>query len=122
VIEIWDALESSTSQPIKTWARISKSLRNRFYPHGYVQSLWIKWYQLRQLPSQRVQGYIEFLCKMCLLLHVLDSEEVLILKFVAGLLIEFLQEVDMFENPTLDKTFQISLAIERKFPPRGRHR
>ena len=46
VIEIGDAPESSTSQPIKTWARIFEALRNRFYPPGYVQSLWIKWHQL----------------------------------------------------------------------------
>jgi hypothetical protein len=105
VIEIRDAPESSTSQPIKTWARLFKALINRFYPPGYVKSLWIKWYQLPQLPSQRVQGYIDFFCKMHLLLHVPDSEEVLILKFVVGLLIQFCQEVELFENPTLDKTF-----------------
>jgi hypothetical protein len=57
---------------------------------------------------------------MCLLLHVLDPKEVLILKFVVGLLIQFHGEVEVFENPTLDKTFQRSLAIERKVTPRGR--
>jgi hypothetical protein len=40
---------------------------------------------------------------MHLLLHVPDPEEVLILKFVAGLLIQFRREVELFENPTLDK-------------------
>jgi hypothetical protein len=57
---------------------------------------------------------------MCLLLHVPDLEEVLILKFVVGLLIQFCREVELFENPALDKTFQRSLAIERKVTPRGR--
>jgi hypothetical protein len=37
---------------------------------------------------------------------------------VAGLLIQFCQ-VELFENPTLDKTFQRSLVIERKVTPRG---
>jgi hypothetical protein len=72
---------------------LSEALKNRFYPPGYVQSLWIKWHQLRQLPSQGVQGYIDFFCNMHLLLHVPDPEEVLILKFVASLLIQFHQEV-----------------------------
>jgi hypothetical protein len=56
---------------------------------------------------------------MCLLLHVPDLEEVLILKFVVGLLIQFHREVELFENATLDKTFQRSLAIERRVSPRG---
>ena len=56
---------------------------------------------------------------MCLLRQVPDLEEVLILKFVIGLLIQFRQEVELFENATLDKTFQRSLAIERKVAPRG---
>ena len=56
---------------------------------------------------------------MHLLLHVPDPEEVLILKFVASLLMQFHREVDLFENPTLYKTFQRSLAIERKLTPRG---
>ena len=58
---------------------------------------------IRQIPSQGVQGYIELFCKMCLLLHVPDLKEVLILKFVVGLLIQFRREVELFENPTLDK-------------------
>jgi hypothetical protein len=37
------------------------------------------------------------------LLHDPNLEEVLILKFVVGLLIQFHQEVELFENPTLDK-------------------
>jgi hypothetical protein len=66
-----------------------------------------------------VKGYIEFFCKMHLLLHVPDLEEVLILKFVVGLLIQFHREVELLEKTTLDKTFQRSLAIERKVTPRG---
>jgi hypothetical protein len=105
LIEIGDDPESSTSQPIKTWARLSKALRNRFYPPRYVQSLWIKWHQLQQLPSQGVKGYIDFFCKMRLSFHVPDPEDVIIIKFVVGLLIQFHREVKLFENPTLDKMF-----------------
>ena len=42
---------------------------------------------------------------MRLLLHVPYPKEALILKFVVGLLIQFRLEVELFENPTLDKTF-----------------
>jgi hypothetical protein len=42
---------------------------------------------------------------MRLLIHIPDPKEVLVLNFVIGLLIQFHQEVEMFENPTLDKTF-----------------
>jgi hypothetical protein len=53
VIEIGDAPESSTSKTIKTWARLSQALRNRFYPPGYVQSLLTKCHQPRTTPFTR---------------------------------------------------------------------
>jgi hypothetical protein len=54
MIDIGDAPYSSTTKPIRTWARLSEALRNCFYLLGYVKSLWIKWHQLHQLPSQGV--------------------------------------------------------------------
>jgi len=53
-------------------------------------------------------------------LHVSDSEDILTLKFIAGLSLPIRREVEMFENPTLDKAFQRALAIERKVAPRAR--
>jgi hypothetical protein len=67
-----------------------------------------------------VQAYIDYFSKLHLLLHIPDPEEVLILKFISGLLVQFCREVELFENQTLDKVFQRSLAIERKVAPRGR--
>jgi hypothetical protein len=52
-----------------------------------------------------VQGYTDFFFKLRLLLHIPNPEEVLTLKFVADLLIQFHREVELFENPTLDKVF-----------------
>ena len=64
--------------------------------------------------------YIDYFYKLRLLLQILDLEEVLILKFIAGLLIHYRREVDLFENTSLNKAFQRALAIERKIDSRTR--
>ena len=66
-----------------------------------------------------MQAYIDYFSKLCLLLHIPDLEEGLILKFIVGLLIHFCREVELFENTTLDKAFQRALTIKRKIAPRG---
>jgi len=65
-----------------------------------------------------VQAYIDYFCKLCLLLQIPDPEEVHILKFIVGLLMHYRREVDLFENTSLNKAFQRALAIERKIAPR----
>ena len=120
MVELGTTLGTSSSTTIRTWAQLYDALRTRFYPPGYVQSLWMRWHQIKQLPSQSIEGYIDFLCKQRLQLHILDPEEVLILKFITGLLMQFHREVELFKNPTLDKNFQGALSIKRKIAPRGR--
>ena len=120
MVEIVTTTGTSSSTPIRTWAQLSDALRTRFYPLGYVQSLWMRWHQIRQLPSQSIQGYIDFFCKLRLQLHIPDRKEVLILKFITGLLMQFRREVEMFKNPTLYNVFQRALEIERNIAPRGR--
>jgi len=51
MIELGDAPRSSTSQPIRRWDHLCDALRDRFYPPGYIQSLWIIWHQFHQLPT-----------------------------------------------------------------------
>jgi len=95
------------------------SFEKPILPPGYLQSLWIRWHQLQQLSTQGVQAYIDYFSKIHLLLHIPDPEEVLILMFFVGLLIQFHREVELFENTSLDKVFQRSLAIERNIAPKG---
>ena len=46
---------SGSSRPtIIRWDQFREALRNQFYPPGYLQSLWFRWHQLRQLPIQGV--------------------------------------------------------------------
>ena len=86
VVELGTTPGTSSSTPIRTWAQLSDALRTRFYPLGYVQSLWMRWHKIIQLPSQSIQGYIDFFCNLCLQLHIPDPYEVVILKFIIGLL------------------------------------
>ena len=68
--ELGDAPQLANTTPIKTWNQFAEALRNRFYPLGYIQSMWIRWHQMHQLPTQQVQQYIEHFSKLRLLLHV----------------------------------------------------
>jgi len=81
---------------INKFDHLCEALRNRFYPPGYLKSLWIGWHQLQKLSTQGVQAYIDYFSKLRLLLHTPDPEEVLILKFVVCLLIQFCREVELF--------------------------
>ena len=105
MVELGTTPGTSSSTPIRTWAQLSDTLRTHFYPPGYEQSLWMRWHQIIQLPSQSIQGYIDFFFKLCLQLHIPDPKEVLILKFISGLLMQFHREVELFKNPTLYKRF-----------------
>ena len=64
VVELGTTPGTSSSTNIRNWAQLSDTLRTRFYPPGYVQSLWMRWHQIRQLPSQIIQGYIDFFYKL----------------------------------------------------------
>ena len=46
-----------------------------------------------------------------------NIEEVLIIKFIFGLLIHLHREVNLFDIPSLDKAFLWALAMERKVAP-----
>jgi len=94
LIELGSAGSSTPS--IKKWDQLCEAFRNHFYPPGYIQSIWIRWHQLGKLPTQGVQAYIDYFSKLYLLLHIPDLDEVLILKFMAGLLVEFHREVELF--------------------------
>lgn len=58
--------------------------------------------------------YIDYFCKLHLLLQIPHPKKVLILKFIAGLLMHYRREVDLFENTSLNKAFQRALAIEKR--------
>jgi len=98
--------DNSSESPIKTWEQFCHALRDCFYPPNYLQNLWTRWLQLRQLPTQNVHSYIDYFCKLRIQLHISYLEEVFILKFNLGLLSQFRIEVDLFEHLTLDKYFE----------------
>jgi len=62
---------TGSSRPsITKWDQLCETLRNQFYPPGYLQSLWFRWHQLRQHSIQGVQACIDYFCKLRLLLQI----------------------------------------------------
>jgi len=113
VVELGEQAETR-STPITSWNLFCEALHERFYPPGYIQNLLAKWLQLRQLPNQSVQAYIDVFCKLRIQLHISDPDEVLIIKFNSGLLMLLRREVELFDSASLDKAFIRALAVERK--------
>ena len=120
VVELGEQAETN-STPITSWNLFCEALRERFYPPGYIQNLLAKWLQLRQLPNQSVQAYIDVFCKLRIQLHISDPDEVLIIKFNSGLLMLLRREVELFDSASLDKAFIRALAVERKVGTRIRY-
>jgi hypothetical protein len=105
---------------ITTWDGFFQALRECFYPPGYRQNLLADGCSSDNLPINSVQGYIDIFCKLRIQLHIVDPEEVLIIKFNSGLLIHLHCEVDLFESSSLDKAFLRALVVECKVAPRTR--
>jgi hypothetical protein len=62
-------------------------------------------------------GIHRHLLKLHIQLHIVDPEEVLIIKFNSRLLLSIYHEVDLFEIYSLDKAFLRALAIKHKVAP-----
>jgi hypothetical protein len=110
--------QSLTPRHITSWDTFCHALREHFYLSGYLQNLLAKSFQLRELSTQSVQGYIDVFCKLRIQLHINDPDMVLIIKFNSGLLLPLRCGVDLFEISSLDKAFLRALAVERKVSPR----
>jgi hypothetical protein len=102
---------------ITSWDAFFHALRERFYPPGYLQNLLTKWFQLRHLSNQCVQGYIDVFYKLHIYLCNNYPDEVLIIKFNSGILLPLRHKVDLFERSYLDKVFLRAFTIERKVSP-----
>ena len=102
---------------ITYWETFFQALREHFYPPRYLQNLLEKWLQLRQLSTQSMQDYIDVFCKLRIQLQIKKPDEVLVIKFNSSLVLPLQQEVDLFDNPSLDKYFLRALVVERKIVP-----
>eukprot|EP00253_Pinus_taeda_P008244 PITA_08244 len=120
VVELGEQAETN-STPITYWNIFCEALHEYFYPPGYIQNLLAKWLQLRQLPNQSVQAYIDVFCKLRIQLLISDPDEVLIIKFNSGLLMLLRREVELFDSASLDKAFIRALAVECFRYPQARN-
>jgi hypothetical protein len=110
-----------TTGCITSWDALCHALRERFYPRGYLQNILSKWLQLASFQLSLYKATLTSSTSYTYNSITTILNEVLIIKFNAGLLFPLHREVDIFESSSLDKEFLRALAIERKVAPQTRY-
>ena len=85
--------------PISTWNKMKKRMRDRFIPHNYKQSQYVKWSTLQQ-NGDSVEDYIKEFDRLAIVCEVTENEELKMGRFVAGLDQELQDKLEGYTNLT----------------------
>ncbi|XP_021737472.1 uncharacterized protein LOC110703982 [Chenopodium quinoa] len=68
---------------ISTWSKLKKRMRDRFIPHNFKQSQYVKWSTLQQ-NGESVEDYIKEFDRLSIVCEITENEELKMGRFVAG--------------------------------------
>ncbi|MEX5618406.1 hypothetical protein ABFV55_27385, partial [Pseudomonas syringae] len=89
-------------------------LRVTFYPVGYLEERWFKWYSLKQQYNQSVQEYTSDFRNQALVLDLRLDDFAIYMKYVSGLAEYIRKELKMFSVTMLAEACVKATAIEGK--------
>ena len=98
----------------KSWKEFKRVLRVTFYPVGYLEERWFKWYSLKQQYNQSVQEYTSDFRNQALVLDLRLDDFAIYMKYVSGLAEYIRKELKMFSVTTLAEACVKATAIEGK--------
>ncbi|XP_031500273.1 uncharacterized protein LOC116264278 [Nymphaea colorata] len=110
----WNGILASQEGHGITWEEFKRLLRLEFYPMGYLQDRWTRWYMLRQYNMQSVQEYTAEFRRLAVALGVSLNTEEAVQKFVAGLHYSIRQELQLFRVLDVSSASTTAMAIEVK--------
>ncbi|XP_021749280.1 uncharacterized protein LOC110715020 [Chenopodium quinoa] len=68
---------------ISTWSKLKKRMRDRFIPHNFKQSQYVKWSTLQQ-NGESAEDYIKEFDRLSIVCEITENEELKMGRFVAG--------------------------------------
>ena len=98
---------------ISTWGKLKKRMRDRFIPHNYKQSQYVKWSTLQQ-NGDSVEDYIKEFDRLAIVCEVTENEELKLGRFVAGLDQELQDKLEGYTNLTFVEACKLVTKFDAK--------
>lgn len=99
-----------------SWKRFKVVVRKQFYPVGYLEERWFKWYNLKQIYNQTIQDYTSEFQNQAMILDLDLGDYVIYMKYISGIHEYIRKELKMFSVNTISEASIKAIAIE------GRHK
>ena len=97
-----------------SWNKFKELLRKQFYPVGFLEERWYKWYGLRQRVNQTVQEYTTEFQQQAMVLNIMTEEYSVFIKYMAGLSDYIRKEMKLFTVESITEVSVKAIALEGK--------
>ena len=95
-----------------SWKEFKAAIRKKFYPVGYLEERWFKWYSLKQVYNQSMQEYTSEFSNQGMALDVDLDDYTIYMKYIAGLHEYIRKELKMFSVKSITEASIKAAAIE----------
>lgn len=110
----WKSYKRNSNEEVVSWEKFKELLRKQFYPVGFLEERWSKWFNLRQEFNQSVQDYTTEFQNQAMVLEISLEEYPVYMKYVAGLNDYVRKELKLFTVETITEASVKAIAIEGK--------
>ena len=86
-----------------SWNKFNELLRKQFYPVGFLEERWYKWYGLRQRFNQTIQEYTTEFQQQAMVFNITTEEYSIFIKYMAGLNEYIRKEMKLFTVESMAK-------------------
>ena len=97
-----------------SWNKFKELLRKQFYPVGFLEERWYKWYGLRQRVNQTVQEYTTEFQQQAMVLNIATEEYSVFMKYMVGLSDHIRKEMRLFTVESIAEASVKAIALEGK--------
>ncbi|XP_004305946.1 PREDICTED: uncharacterized protein LOC101303732 [Fragaria vesca subsp. vesca] len=97
-----------------SWKKFKELLRKQFYPVGFLEERWNRWYNLRQRFNQSVQEYTTEFQNQAMVLDIVLEDYSVYMKYVSGLNEYIRKELRLFTVESIAEASVKAIAIESR--------
>ena len=102
--------------PIRTWDKLKKKLKETFMPHNYDRTMYNKLQNLKQ-GSRSVEDYAEEFYLLLTRNDIHDTQMQLVSRFIGGLRLQLQSSLEQFYPTTVSEAHRRAAAFEQQLRP-----
>jgi len=110
----WKSYRKHHDGKAVSWKKFKELLKKQFYPVGFLEERWFKWFGLRQKFNQSVQDYTTEFQNQAMALDIALKEYSVYMKYMAGLSDYIRKELKLFTVESIEEASAKAIAIEGK--------